>query len=226
MHSDAGRPAIGDAGHSVGASDAGQPESGKNATPPAEHNIVERRCGSPRFSQGFSLMPIPGCTGKPGTCYGVQCTRPEDCTAHPFGRCLSSAEGHCVYASGTDPLPVCVEDSACTKEPNGQCTGTLTYAVCQYNNQCATDADCPTQHKCDCNANGDLFCAFVECSGDGDCAQGERCLRTNPCNFGPYGDYRCTTPADECEPYAADGGCRCDFDRSKRHWACNNIICD
>lgn len=188
----------------------------------ATREIVGPGCTPKRYSDAFTIEPGTTCSGR--ACGpGIECTRAADCTRQPHGACRAFVQGQCDYGQGPDGVG-CLSDDECTAQAGGRCAGTIYQTLCRYGSNCASHEECGPRGRCECD--GSLWrCVQADCLQDADCPSGQRCFRSNPCNYGPIGDYRCTTPVDECVPYAKDG-CACDYALDERRWKCTDIICD
>jgi len=172
------------------------------------------------------------------------CLRDADCNEAPYGTCydpMSSElfcypngeckreERRCAYRGLESD---CTSDADCTALPLGVCKKRILNTRCEYQ-ACNQDQDCGTKQRCACEVVNEAFerrvCVPAECSGDGDCAPGARCLKAGSCGGDALGDY-CTTAVDEC---GNDDDCRsnpgaqgpdCAFSDAERRCTCQPII--
>src|SRR5450432_1535630 len=196
------------------------------ARPRAEYHVVRRTCDDQPFDESYQLVPIETCVQHPGGAKPdcnttVACLGPEDCTEHPFGRCLGIDFSECIYRDGTQGGVPCQDDTTCTLSAGGTCRKTFSVLGCQYQSVCSQNADCDPGHRCACNG-GDLFCIAATCLGDGDCGAENRCRQSHTCTGNLNGPFSCTTAQDLCSSDAdcpADGGTQV-CDNVAGRWQC------
>jgi hypothetical protein len=201
------------------------------ARPRAAYHVAPRTCDDQPFDETYQLVPIETCVNHPGVekadCNTtVTCLGPEDCTDHPFGRCLGIDFSACIYRDGTQSSDPCQDDTTCTLSAGGTCRKTFAVLGCQYESQCSQNADCDPGHRCACDGNGDLTCIAATCLGDADCGVGNRCRQSRSCTGNLSGAFSCTTAQDLCASDAdcpADGGLRA-CDNVAGRWECTFFV--
>lgn len=174
--------------------------------------------------------------------YGVvplPCASDADCTALPSGHCLMPLNddilclpsGECGPEERLCHYPAqdefCVGDFNCTDAPNGHCKREISFTWCNYEAQCAADADCGPGARCTCGHTA-LVCVDADCFDNADCGPDGQCLKDDPCGSG-VGPFRCWTPADECKTnddcLASGTGAICSHDPSQGGWVCSEEGC-
>lgn len=118
-----------------------------------------------------TVKAVDTCKGTEAT---LNCTTAKDCTAKPYGSCIS--------VSGGAPGPE------------------TTWCQCQY--QCSTDADCDAGYVCSCAGVADPGVAYCipksNCATDADCGSGECGLSAWDNGCGIAYSVACRSAADTC----------------------------
>jgi len=126
----------------------------------------------------------------------------------------------------------CHTNADCTARPHGVCIGfesdgnTIRYATCVYED-CLSNAECAADETCACSERGPRICVRADCRSNDDCATGHECLRTMSCASGPFGDYLCTSDADQCVTHedCVNAGLGSWCERSGDHRVCTSSTC-
>jgi hypothetical protein len=198
------------------------------------------------MSQSHRHFPLVGAVALGLVHCGGQSTAGSD-GGNPDAGCLGAPGGsgprvpieHRAQAKACNPAPgqfmpdagaaSCTTDADCGGVAGSTLTNCLR-GICSYD-QCLTDADCPSQHVCDCEAStGRLnFCVPADCHVDSDCAASGYCSPSRG-RCGVIEGFYCHKPADPCVNPTTDcagcGGFACVYAPTVGYFVCGGSVCN